>query len=80
MSYKMKEVTIRPKLNGWEVKVGCAEVVFTNRKKMFAEISKYINDPDKVEKFYRSQAKNEQDNIINSGVISSGSTVFSINK
>ena len=54
----MKDITIKPALNGWKVQVGCQEILFTDRKKMVAEISRYINDPDDVEEEYISRAKN----------------------
>jgi hypothetical protein len=59
----MKDITISPALNGWKVKVGCQEVLFTNRKTMLEEISRYINDPAKVEKEYLSKSKNKNYNF-----------------
>jgi hypothetical protein len=55
----MKDITISPALNGWKVKVGCQEVLFTNRKTMLEEISRYINDPNNIEEEYLSRAKNK---------------------
>ena len=54
----MKRVTINPVLNGWKVKVGCSEVVFTDKLKMLQELGRYIEKPDDVEKEYVNNSVN----------------------
>lgn len=50
---KPKKVTIKTVLNGWRVSVGCQEVVFTEKEKLLAEISAYLDDPAEAEKKYQ---------------------------
>ncbi len=54
----MKEVKIRPVLNGWVVFVGCQEVVFIELDLMISELRRYILSPDHVEKEYIAKAVN----------------------
>ncbi len=48
-----KKISIKTVLNGWRVKVGCQEVVFTNKQEMLAEISAYLDDPVAMENKYK---------------------------
>ena len=57
--YNMKKVTIKPVSNGFRVKVGCTEVVFTSVKMLLKELEDYINDPDKMEKKYTKNPLNK---------------------
>lgn len=50
---KPKKLVIKTVLNGWRVSVGCQEVVFTEKEKMLAEISAYLDDPTEAEKKYQ---------------------------
>ncbi len=54
----LREVTIKPALNGWIVRVGCQTLVFESTKRMLDEIDMYLDDPDAVERRYREQALN----------------------
>lgn len=56
----MKNVTIRPVLNGWICRVGCSEVVFTDRKAMLLDLDAYIKNPQAVEKTYLDNAVNKE--------------------
>lgn len=49
---EMREVTIRKKLNGFEVSVGCQSLVFNDKSVMIAELSRYIDNPNQIEKEY----------------------------
>ncbi|KKK58837.1 hypothetical protein LCGC14_3040410 [marine sediment metagenome] len=55
----MKDIKIKPILNGWLVKVGCAEIAFTDVDKMCKELKRYCNEPDNVEKEYEKKALNK---------------------
>ncbi len=56
----MRKITITPVLNGWVIKVGCSEVVSTDKNAMLRELGRYIDDPDKIEKEYVGNAVNKQ--------------------
>lgn len=76
----MKKITIKPKLNGWTVEVGCQEVVFQDRKDMLAEIDRYIRNPEEVAKEYAENAVNEDTSkrlTANSGIVQISGTVDS---
>ena len=48
----MKDILISKKFNGFEVKVGCKELVFETKTKMMKEIGRYIANPKEVEREY----------------------------
>lgn len=54
------EITIRPVLNGFVVKVGCQTVVFNNLNTLCNELLKYYTDPKGTEKSYRKDAINAE--------------------
>ena len=54
----MRQITIRPVLNGWIVQVGCSEVVITSQFDMVNELIRYLNSPSAVEKEYLEKAIN----------------------
>ncbi len=56
----MGMIKIAPVLNGWIVTVKCTEVVFTDKRLMMKEISRYIADPKSVEKEYLKNDKNPE--------------------
>ncbi|MFH1585235.1 MAG: hypothetical protein ABIB79_00525, partial [archaeon] len=55
---------ISPVLNGWIVTVGCSKVVFDQKTIMLGELSKYIDNPDEVEKKYMEKAVNKCSNEV----------------
>jgi len=55
----MKDIKIKPALNGWIVEVGCKKVVFNSLREMIDEIKAYIADPEEAEKHYMDNAVNE---------------------
>ena len=55
----MREFTVRPALNGWIVKIGCQEVVFTRDDTLAREMQRYIGDPEGVEREYLAKAVNK---------------------
>ena len=55
----MKDIKIKPALNGWIVEVGCKKVVFNSLREMTNEIEAYIKDPEEKEKHYIDNAVNE---------------------
>jgi hypothetical protein len=59
----MKEIRIRPVLNGFIVTVGCSEVVFTDVDFMFFELKRYQKDPQQVEKEYQEKAINKNHGV-----------------
>ena len=58
----MKNIEIKPRINGWAVTVGCSTAVFQSKTKMLNEISRYIDSPEEVAKEYAENSVNEQDN------------------
>jgi len=54
----MYELTIRPALNGWIVRAGCQELIFSDREFMLNQVNEYLQQPDVVEKRYREGATN----------------------
>ncbi len=54
----LRDVTIHAVLNGFEVKVGCQTVVFTDATEMFKEIKRYLKNPVEVENEYLEKALN----------------------
>jgi len=54
----MREVTIKPVLNGFVVQVGCQAVVFESKMNLILELSKYLDDPYKIEKRYLEESIN----------------------
>lgn len=53
-------VTIKTVLNGWIVKVGCAEVVYTLRSKMLDDLSDYLEDPQAMIKLFKEKSINSE--------------------
>lgn len=49
-------ITILTVLNGFKVKVGCAEILFTNRDQFLNELQRYLDNPGEVEKEYMEKA------------------------
>lgn len=58
----MKEVRVRPILNGFVVAVGCAEIYFLSIEELCVEIARYAKDPDRIEKDYLLNAVNKINN------------------
>ena len=47
-----------PVLNGWKVRCGCQEVVFTEAEKLCDELMAYLKDPPAVMKRYQNESVN----------------------
>ena len=64
-----RPIHIRCVLNGYEVKVGCQTVVFSNLKYMLDELESYFRDPKAVEAAYRENAMHREflNNCVPSG-------------
>ncbi len=56
----MREIHIRPALNGFIVTVGCSVVVFNSLPVMCKELEHYFLDPKRVESEYQRNAINKQ--------------------
>jgi len=54
----MRDIRIRPILNGWIVKAGCQELCFTDAVTLGTELTRYLWNPQKVENEYLSNAVN----------------------
>lgn len=54
----MYELTIRPALNGWIVRAGCQELIFSDREFMLNQVNEYLQQPDVVEKRFRETSVN----------------------
>lgn len=56
----MREINIRPALNGWVCQVGCQTIVFNDKGHMLGEIGRYIDDPKAIEAEYWKHSPNKQ--------------------
>lgn len=59
----MKEIHIKPVLNGFIVKVGCQELVFHDIDHLCGELKRYQANPDMVEKEYLARAVNRPETV-----------------
>jgi hypothetical protein len=57
----IREIHIRPVLNGYIVNVGCQTIVFTDRKTAVGTLSDYLHNPDEVEKHFLANALNKME-------------------
>ncbi len=55
------QIIILTALNGFKVKAGCAEILFTDPKKLLNELKRYLENPEKVEEEYMEKALYQQD-------------------
>lgn len=53
-----RQITITPVLNGFIAKVGCQDVVFTDKQSMLTALSEYYDNPDQVEERFLKRAVN----------------------
>ena len=61
----MREIIIRPVLNGFVVRVGCSELAFNCQIDFLAqELIRYHRDPEGVEKEYTQRAVNRIENAV----------------
>lgn len=58
----MRDLKIKKVLNGFRVKIGCQEVVFTSKKKLMKELSRYIDNPSGVTKEYLEKYSQKSSN------------------
>lgn len=54
----IREIMIKPVLNGFVVRVGCQTVVFASREALLGDLKRYLEDAEGVEKIYRKNALN----------------------
>lgn len=59
MSGVMREITIRPVLNGFVVSVGCQKLVFPTMGELTCALIDYQRDPDATEKKFIAEAVNK---------------------
>ena len=52
-----RDVNIHKVMNGFQVRVGCKNLVFENKDEMIAELSRYYDNPRDVEKEYLEKYK-----------------------
>jgi hypothetical protein len=57
---KPRDVTIKTVLNGWIVKVGCQDLVFTSLDVMLKDLTAYLEDPKGTEDRYQAEAVNAE--------------------
>ena len=56
----MRDVTIKPALNGYLVRLGCQRVVFTDRAQMLRALGDYMENPREVERMYLENSCNSK--------------------
>jgi hypothetical protein len=54
----MREITIKPVLNGYIVTVGCQKVVFDCKDCLLQKLSEYLDHPEAVEQEFLKDALN----------------------
>lgn len=59
----VRDIIIKPVLNGFVCCVGCQQVVFKDTKSLVAGIREYYDAPEKTEKRYLSQAVNKMNPV-----------------
>ena len=52
-----KDITIKAKTNGIEVKVGCWNLVYSDMKQFHKDLKNYMKNPDETEKELRKRWK-----------------------
>jgi hypothetical protein len=57
----MRDLTIRPALNGYVVQAGCQQVVFTSRGSLLEALEAYLRDPKGTEALFLNAAVNPMD-------------------
>lgn len=48
----MRDIIIRPALNGFVVRMGCQRIVFVDRDVMIRALNDYLDEPSKTEERY----------------------------
>ena len=56
----MRDVTIKPALNGYVVRLGCQRIVFTDRALMLRALDDYLENPNSVEQHYLEKSINSR--------------------
>lgn len=56
----MRDVIIKPALNGYLVRLGCQRVVFTDRAQMLRALDDYLENPCEVERMYLENSCNSK--------------------
>lgn len=59
----MKNIEIKPALNGYICQVGCQQVVYNSIEHLLAELGNYLRDPKGVEKSYIENAVNRIEGV-----------------
>ena len=54
----MRDINIHPVLNGYVVTVGCQTVVFGGKLALVRALESYLENPEKIEKQYLTEAVN----------------------
>ena len=54
----MYDVTIKPALNGYVVRVGCQRLVFTDIETVLTELRTYLQKPEETEENYKFNSLN----------------------
>uniref|UniRef100_A0A6M3LJQ4 Uncharacterized protein n=1 Tax=viral metagenome TaxID=1070528 RepID=A0A6M3LJQ4_9ZZZZ len=60
----MRDVLIKPALNGFVVDVGCQRVVFTTVDELLVELGHYLRQPDETEQRYLKTALNAKHSTV----------------
>jgi len=56
----IRDIKIKAVLNGFIVECGCQTIVFNNIDELTVELNRYLNSPDKVEKYWMSNSINSK--------------------
>lgn len=56
----MRDIIIKPALNGYVVRLGCQRIVFPTRDLMMRALSDYLDNPEKIEEQYKYGSLNSK--------------------
>ena len=56
----IRDINIKPALNGWTVTVGCQTLVFNTTVDLMSQLDKYLRDPEGTEKEFLTTALNRK--------------------
>jgi len=56
----MRDITIKPALNGYVVRLGCQRIVFPTRDLLLRALNDYLENPEKIEDSYKYGSLNSK--------------------
>lgn len=57
---RIYDISIKPALNGWVVKVGCQTIVYVDKPRLLTDLDQYLANPEAKEKEFVAGAVNKR--------------------